>query len=58
MTAYVITDKEGKEHDLELSEIDELDEISGDDQLCRIFCYTHKKHESHWIPWRLFRSEE
>ena len=36
-------------HDLDYSEIDELDEISGDEQLCFIWCNTHEEHEWHWI---------
>lgn len=37
-------------HDLDYSEIDDLDEISGDEQQALIWCRTHKKWEWHWIP--------
>ena len=36
------------EHDLDYSEIDELDEISGDEQQALIWCDTHRKFEWHW----------
>lgn len=36
-------------HDLDFSEIDELDEISGDEQLALIWCDTHGTWEWHWI---------
>lgn len=36
-------------HDLDYSNIDDKDEISGDEQLCLIWCDTHKKYEWHWI---------
>jgi hypothetical protein len=36
-------------HDLDYSEIDELDEISGDEQLALIWCNTHETWEWHWI---------
>jgi hypothetical protein len=37
-------------HDLDLSEIDELDEIDGDQQLCLVWCDVHRCHEWHWLP--------
>jgi hypothetical protein len=38
-------------HDIDLSEgIDELDEISGDEQLSLVWCRTHETWEWHWIP--------
>jgi hypothetical protein len=36
-------------HDLDYAEIDDLDEISGDEQLALIWCNTHQKHEWQWI---------
>jgi len=36
-------------HDLDHSEIDERDEISGDEQLCLVWCRTHQRFEWHWI---------
>lgn len=42
--------KDGKKHKLDLSEIDELDEISGDEQLALVWCDTHRKYEWHWLP--------
>lgn len=38
-----------KNHDLDYSNIDELDEISGDEQFCLIWCNTHQIYEWHWI---------
>jgi hypothetical protein len=37
-------------HDLDYNEIDELDEISGDEQYVYIWCDTHQTHEWHWVP--------
>lgn len=36
-------------HDLDYSEVDDLDEISGDEQQALIWCNTHQKFEWHWI---------
>lgn len=36
-------------HVLDYSEIDELDEISGDEQLVYIWCETHQEYEQHWV---------
>lgn len=36
-------------HDLDFTEIDELDEISGDEQLALIWCDTHGTWEWHWV---------
>jgi hypothetical protein len=44
------------EHDLDYSEIDDLDEISGDEQLALVWCDTHRRFEWHWIPIRRVRS--
>jgi hypothetical protein len=38
-----------KTHDLDFSEIDDLDEISGDQQLAFVWCDRHRVHEWHWI---------
>jgi hypothetical protein len=37
------------EHDLDYDHIDELDEISGDEQLVLIWCDNHRAWEWHWI---------
>lgn len=37
-------------HNLDLDEVDDLDEISGDEQLSLVWCRTHKKYEWHWLP--------
>jgi hypothetical protein len=42
-------------HDLDCSEIDELDEISGDEQQALVWCRTHRRWEWHWIPRDLVR---
>ena len=36
-------------HDLDPTSIDALDEISGDEQLCLVWCDTHERYEWHWI---------
>jgi len=38
-----------KPHDLDYAEIDERDEISGDQQLVLIWCHTHREWEWHWV---------
>lgn len=30
--------------------IDEVDEVSGDEQLVSIYCFTHRKMEWRWVP--------
>lgn len=40
------------EHRLDPSEIDELDEISGDEQLSLVWCETHQAYEWHWLERR------
>jgi hypothetical protein len=38
-------------HDIRLKfGIDELDEISGDEQLMLVWCATHETWEWHWLP--------
>lgn len=40
-----------EEHDLRLDlGADEVDEISGDEQLSLMWCETHQKWEWHWMP--------
>ena len=41
--------QETTKHDLDYDQIDELDEISGNEQLTHIWCRTHRKFEWHWI---------
>jgi len=36
-------------HKLDFWEIDEVDEISGDEQLVLIWCETHGRYENHWV---------
>jgi hypothetical protein len=36
-------------HNLDYGEIDEVDEISGDEQLVLIWCRAHHTYEWHWI---------
>lgn len=36
-------------HELDCYNIDELDEINGDNQLCWVWCETHRKYEWHSI---------
>lgn len=47
---FEVKSKDGVKHKLDLGEIDELDEISGDEQLSRVWCETHKTYEWHWLP--------
>lgn len=37
-------------HDIDPSDVDDLDEISGDEQYALVWCHTHKNYEWHWIP--------
>lgn len=39
-----------EEHDLDTSQIDDKDEISGDEQLMLVWCDTHQRWEWHWLP--------
>lgn len=43
--------KNGKRirHQVDPALVDELDEISGDEQLALIWCETHRNWEWHWI---------
>jgi hypothetical protein len=36
-------------HELDYDEIDEVDEINGDEQLALVWCDTHGGYEWHWI---------
>ncbi|EPE98596.1 hypothetical protein [Rhizobium grahamii] len=36
-------------HDLDPSQVDSLDEISGDEQLALVWCETHRTWEWHWV---------
>lgn len=36
-------------HDLDPGQVDELDEISGDQQLVLIWCNSHRAFEWHWV---------
>jgi hypothetical protein len=39
------------DHRIDLSQgFDEVDEISGDEQLALCWCDTHQKWEWHWVP--------
>jgi len=40
---------ESQECDFDYSDIDEYDEISGDEQLCSVWCKTHRKYEQTWV---------
>lgn len=41
--------KNGERHLVDPNDIDELDEISGDEQSCLVWCETHKRYEWHWL---------
>jgi hypothetical protein len=43
-------------HELDTGEIDELDELDDDSQLALIWCCTHRRYESHYIPLDLIGS--
>jgi len=43
------------EHQLDYGQIDELDEISGDEQLVLIWCDSHQAWEWHWIDRNLMQ---
>ncbi|MGA1803656.1 hypothetical protein VH564_15870 [Rhizobium sp. HT1-10] len=36
-------------HRLDLAQVDQLDERSGDEQLAFVWCEIHKDHEWHWL---------
>jgi len=38
-----------REHDIDPTDIDDLDEISGDEQQALVWCNTHERYEWHWI---------
>jgi hypothetical protein len=44
--------KKETKHDLDFSDIDDYDEISGEEQLTLIWCILHKQYEWHWLPKR------
>lgn len=48
--SYAIYENGKIAHQLDTSEIDDLDERSGDEQLALVWCDTHKKYEWHWLP--------
>lgn len=37
-------------HRIDCSDVDEVDEISGESQLARVWCKSHKRYEWHWLP--------
>jgi hypothetical protein len=39
----------GKTHDVDPNDVDDLDEISGGEQLKLVWCETHKTYEWHWL---------
>jgi hypothetical protein len=51
MTITIITTIKGRRisHEVDPSQVDELDEISGDEQLALVWCETHGDWEWHWI---------
>lgn len=50
MAELIITQRSGQRHSVEPSDVDERDERSGDEQLCLVWCNTHRSYEWHWIP--------
>lgn len=38
-----------KKHDLDYSDVDELDEIDEYRQLALVWCRTHEEYEWHWV---------
>ena len=38
-----------KSHDLDCSDVDELDEIDEYRQLARVWCRVHEEYEWHWV---------
>jgi hypothetical protein len=39
-----------EQHDLDFTEIDEIDDIDDDQQLVLIWCSKHRVYEWHWVP--------
>ena len=60
MTVEVFTTKKGKriKHRIDSSQVDSLDEISGDEQQALVWCETHKEWEWHWIDRSLLGTAE
>jgi hypothetical protein len=46
----LITGRDGGKHELDLSEVDEIDEKNDDQMLALVWCTTHGSWEWHWIP--------
>jgi hypothetical protein len=38
-------------HILDPSDIDEIDEVDGDERLVLIWCSAHRAYEWHWVSW-------
>ncbi|MEO4000330.1 hypothetical protein [Mesorhizobium sp. CAU 1732] len=51
MTITIETTKNGKRirHEVDPSQVDELADISGDEQLALVWCETHRDWEWHYI---------
>ena len=51
MTITTYTTKNGKKikHEVDPSQVDQLDEIDGDEQQAMVWCETHEAWEWHWI---------
>ncbi|AWM24957.1 hypothetical protein [Sinorhizobium fredii] len=51
MTIELTETKNGKRiaHRLDTTQVDQLDEISGDEQQALVWCETHRKWEWHWL---------
>lgn len=51
MTITAYTTKNGKRisHEVDPDQVDQLDEISGDEQLALVWCDTHREWEWHWV---------
>ncbi len=41
--------KDGEQHEIDPLNVDETDEIDGDEQLKLVWCETHHRYEWHWV---------
>jgi hypothetical protein len=46
---YTIENGRKVRHVLHLNQIDQMDEISGDEQFVMVWCDVHKTYEWHWL---------
>jgi hypothetical protein len=58
ITIYTTKDRKRTKHEVDPSQIDSLDEISGDEQQALVWCETHREWEWHWMDRDLLGTNE